>query len=400
MDFDLAKLLAPMSVEAFLRDTWEREPLVLERGDASYFRELLSIGEVDELLFFGRPAFPFAGTPADGTTPPSVVLGTMPAARGEPAVDLLGLGRQYRDGRTIYVQNFERFSSRVARLCRSLEATLHHGADAGMFLTPRGARGLPAHYDSHDVFVMQVEGEKHWRLYRPLIELPLAGRPVDPAMLGAPEREVFLRPGDLLYLPRGWIHEVFTSESVSLHLSIGVEPFRWLDLLREAIDAMGERDVRLREAIPPGHLHHASSAETSRRLRELLSDAASTAEVGEALDRVGDRFVRGLAALPSAHFVSRDEDAAQLELDASLEKRRGTVCRVREDGESASIQFPGNEIRGPRKIGPALRYIAESKRFSPRSLPEGLSDDAKLMLCRRLMREGLLELQAPHRTPS
>jgi hypothetical protein len=391
IDFDLARLLAPISVEAFVRDNWEREPLVIERGDDDYFRDLLSIAEVDHLLYFGRPAFPFAGTASDGTTPPSVVLGTMPAARGEPAVDLVGLARQYREGSTVYVQNFERFSAPIARLCRSLESALHHVADAGMFLTPRRARGLPAHYDSHDVFVMQVEGEKHWRLYRPVFELPLAGRPVDPALLGAPEREVVLRPGDLLYLPRGWIHEVFTSESVSLHVSIGIEPFRWVDLLREAIDAMAERDVRLREAVFAGHLHRARTPELSCRLAELLSDTASTAEIADALDRVGDRFVGGLAVLPDAHFVPRDEDAG-LDLDAPLQKRLGMVCRVREDGENASIKFPGNEIRGPRKIAPALRFIARSEQFSPRLLPEGLSDDAKLMLCRRLIREGLLEL--------
>jgi hypothetical protein len=94
--------------------------------------------------------------------------------------------------------------------------------------------------------------------------------------------------------------------------------------------------------------------------------------------------------LPDGRFVEvlKPEN---IDLDTVLEKRWGTVCHVVDDGHTASIQFPGCRLGGPSKIAPALHFLAAATgQFTAQDLPDDLSASAKLVLIRRLVREGLL----------
>jgi ribosomal protein L16 Arg81 hydroxylase len=102
---------------------------------------------------------------------------------------------------------------------------------------------------------MQLEGVKHWRLYERTELLPLAtdkvGSPELP--LGA-AREVCLKPGDLLYIPRGHVHDAHTSDIFSLHLTVGINVYRWADLIHHAVACISRKESRFRELIPGGAL--------------------------------------------------------------------------------------------------------------------------------------------------
>jgi hypothetical protein len=104
-----------------------------------------------------------------------------------------------------------------------------------------------------------------------------------------------------------------------------------------------------------------------------------------------------LSALPDGRFVEQLEPE-HISLDTALEKRLGTICHVVNDGERVSIQFPGCRVGGPSTITAALRFIAAvTGPFTPQALPDDLSDNAKLILVRRLIREGLLTTVASPR---
>src|SRR5215469_8498820 len=90
----------------------------------------------------------------------------------------------------------------AAALCRSLEAVFHCPVHANMYLTPEGAQGFDAHFDTHEVFVLQLEGSKQWRLYGEPRALPLVDERFNiPRDQLGPVREVELSAGDLLYIP-------------------------------------------------------------------------------------------------------------------------------------------------------------------------------------------------------
>ena len=66
---------------------------------------------------------------------------------------------------------------------------------------------------------------------------------------GEPLMDVTMRAGDTLYLPRGWLHQAMTSDTPSLHLTVGINVATWRDAVREALDQVAEEDVRFRRGV-------------------------------------------------------------------------------------------------------------------------------------------------------
>lgn len=394
-DFDLGKLLSPVEQADFLRDTWEKEPRAVRRGKPKYYAGLFALADVDRVIAFSRPRFTEPGAFPGG--PPAArtyVQGWLPDRQLVPDATYPGIGdlRQVlAQGKTVIVRSMQHRWPAVALLCRNLEAVFHCPVHANLYLSPPGAQGFDPHIDTHEVFALQVDGVKHWRLYGPAATLPLAEDKTSLARsrLGPP-REVRLEAGDLLYIPRGHAHEAFTTGSPSLHLTVGVNVYRWADLLHQALAAVTRQDPRFRETVPPGTLMGQElPTDVTQRFQELLQALARSARLDDAARRLGDRFFDELAMLPGAHFVP-PEGVERMDLDTVLARSPGALCRVLVEGDGVAIEFPGGRLGGPAKIAPALRFVARTERFPVRALPDGLGDGGKLVLARRLVGEGLL----------
>lgn len=396
-DFGLRALLAPVGVEEFFRDHWEKQPLLLNRDDPRAYAGLLSRGDAEQVIAFTRPKFVDSGAfSAESPRASTVVQGWLaerPVRDGIIYPGLEDLRRVYSQGKTVVIMTMQQRWMPIAALCRSLEDVFHCPVHANLYMTPKGAQGFAAHFDPHEVFVLQLEGTKHWRLHGCARPLPLADERFDVSRdrLGEP-REVHLKPGDLLYLPRGFVHEAFTSESASMHLTVGVNVFRWADLLHEAVDELARRDERFRASLPPGAFRGPDLPETlAERFRELAEAFARGAGAEAALDHLGDQFFGQLPVLPD-DSPDHSGDPEEIGLDTELRRRPGLICRVVRDGGWVSVLFPGGHVGGPLKIAPALRFVAETERFAVRDLPGELGPEGKLVLARRLLRERLLTI--------
>jgi ribosomal protein L16 Arg81 hydroxylase len=399
-NFQFEELLAPGSPEEFFRDAWEKKPLLIPRGNAAHYEGLLSLADVDQIIAFTRPEFcdPSAFQTA-APRRPTFVRGSLNRLL-EGRADGPGLAelRQVFDrGTSVVIMAMQHRWPAVARLCRNLESVFHCPVHANLYLTPAGAQGFAAHYDPHEVFVLQLEGTKTWRVYDRAERLPLPSQDgSSPASPLGSAREMTLAAGDLLYLPRGHVHEAYTAQSYSLHLTVGVNVYRWADLLHHFVDAISRQDERLRESISGGALP-AITPELSQRFLELTGSLASSAAVElfvEALHLLGDQFFRQLQMLPGTQFdCPRGLD--EISLETVLENAAAGLCRVVHGEAGAAIEFPGNRVGGPHRIASTLEFVAHATRFAVRDLPGDLNPQAKVVLARRLVREGLLTIAPP-----
>ena len=393
-DFDMERILAPIQADAFLRDVWEREPLAIHRKRRDHYAGLFSLNDVDSVIAFTRPRFTETATFVGGPPETRCVQGWLPdqeQAPGDLYPGIAEVRRVYAEGKTVVIRGMQHRWPAIASLCRSLEGVFHCPVHGNLYLTPPKSQGFDTHFDAHEVFALQLDGVKHWRLYGPAAVLPLAGEKanVPRAQLGKRE-EVRLEAGDLLYIPRGHAHDAFTSERNSLHLTIGINVFRWADLLRSALDDLSRRDARFRETLPAEVVCDDGESPTNeKRFQELLSCLADQASFGAAACRLGTEFWNGLPMLPHSRFVAADR-LQSVDGDTVLVKTPGALCRCRVDEAGAMIQFPGGQVTGPTKIGPALQFIARSDRFAVRDLPGDLENGGKVTLARRFIREGLL----------
>jgi len=78
--------------------------------------------------------------------------------------------------------------------------------------------------------------------------------------------------------------------------------------------------------------------------------------------------------------------------ESSIEHRPGVGCVVRRAGAQAGMLFMGETIRVPARAEPALRFIAANREFQASDLPGKFSDDSRVTLVRRFVREGLLQI--------
>jgi len=391
--FDLARLLEPTSVREFLKRHWEHEPLVLVRGDEDYYRGLVSLEDIDAVLRHCnvRPTDIRLVRTDDNGVGQEISVGARPTAAAPDAFRSLNqLYSAYAAGTSIVLGSLHDYWPPVTALRSSLEEELGHPVCVNLYMTPRGARAFGAHFDTHDVLILQVEGTKHWRIWESCIELPLAEQKVDisEAQAGELRHELDLVPGDLLYIPRGVAHEARTTPGASsVHLTVALYTYKWVDLLHEALDSAARRDAQLRRSLPVA-LSTANPERLGRELARLLRRVASAGDGDEALARLANRFIKQSAPPARGHFAALDE-AAELAQDTRLRRRPGMVCRVVENNGSVSIQFPGNQVAGPASIAQALHFIAANHEFSVSELPQ-LSEGSRLVLVRRLVGEGLL----------
>ena len=150
----------------------------------------------------------------------------------------------------------------VLTFCQDLAAELGHPVQANAYITPPQNQGFSDHYDVHDVFVLQIEGEKRWLIHEPVLQSPLRDQPWNDRR-GAVERraaeppviESVLRPGDCLYLPRGFLHAAQALGGISTHLTIGVHVWTRYAvaerLVQQAIRKLAG-DAGVRASLPMG----------------------------------------------------------------------------------------------------------------------------------------------------
>ncbi|MFH8487598.1 cupin domain-containing protein [Streptomyces longisporoflavus] len=258
----LQSRLTGLSPQDFARDVWARTALLTRR--ASDFDDLFSAGAADELISRRGLRTPFLRLAKDGATLDEASF-TAPGGVGATIADQIddtAVWRAFADGATLVLQALHRTWEPVADFSTRLGTELGHPVQANAYITPPQNRGFDAHYDVHDVFVLQIHGCKRWVIHEPVHPDPLRNEPwtdhraaVTSAARGTPRIDTVLEPGDVLYLPRGWLHAARAQGQVSIHLTLGIHThtrYTLAEQLAQAALAVLREDPGMRRSLPPG----------------------------------------------------------------------------------------------------------------------------------------------------
>jgi hypothetical protein len=291
---------------------------------------------------------------------------------------------EWQAGATIVLQALHVNWHPLAVFCRLLEEAIGHSVQVNSYYTPRGSQGFAVHHDTHDVLVLQVAGEKRWLLYDPLFELPLKHQRYSKALgeHGEPVDDLVLSAGDTLYLPRGWLHQAETSDTDSLHLTIGINAYTWLDAAKAAL-AETEQELAFRHGV-------GADGDEADRLAERLNAELDPELVAKRRRR---KFVQTRRPI-RADGLSQLRALEGLDAETPLERRDTVIADLEEDGEGWTLAFEGRELRFPSQAGPELEACYEADEpFRLSELPGDLDAEGRLVLARRLVREGFLRIR-------
>lgn len=227
---DMRRLLAPVGAERFFAEHWQTRMalLPLAADDLAFIRQ--SIGPLDPARL--------AGAAREGT---QAWLANDFVAHSVFPVDPSNAMQFQGIGATLYFVNVP-----LPALTDSLADFLgapRRKVIASLFFTPAGGGAVP-HFDKNENFTIQLTGAKCWHVG----ETPMVASAPDGYTLGSsvitpalapllaearrpPERTVDLKPGTLLYVPRGTVHHTGAGEA-SWSLNLSYSPSMWLDLLR------------------------------------------------------------------------------------------------------------------------------------------------------------------------
>ncbi|MEA2704970.1 MAG: bifunctional lysine-specific demethylase and histidyl-hydroxylase [Actinomycetota bacterium] len=389
-------------VGPFLRDHWTRGPLHRPGADGAGFTDLFSLADVDHLVastFLRAPALRLVrdGIPLDASEY------TRTSRLGNRSLtDVVHPGRVYerfRTGATIVLQGLHRYWPPLSRLARQLESELTHPVQVNAYVTPPSARGLAVHYDTHDVFVLQITGSKGWAVHEPVFEDPLVSQPWSagrgtpgPAVL-----EVTLRAGDALYVPRGFPHSARAQDGISGHLTIGVVTTTWADVLRAAVAGIDD-ELGFRRALPPGWAGADVAARddlttaVSEHL-DRLRDWLEKVDAGAVADTVARRFWAGRTP-PLEGQLGQLARLEGIDDRTVLRRRPGAVCVVEVGDARLELMLGDRVVQLPIELEAVVRVLVGGGADGVRvgDLADHLDGPSRMVLSRRLVREGLLEV--------
>ncbi|MFN9810486.1 MAG: cupin domain-containing protein [Deltaproteobacteria bacterium] len=388
--YSFSKLIAPMTKDQFFSEYWEKKPLIVRREERAYYNDLLSVKKLEHAIT--SQALPrdmcFI---ANASRQVDASEYTYP----DGIVDPSRLFQQFADGGTIVFNQLHTVLPDLAELCRSLEREISCRFQTNIYLSPNKAQGFPAHYDSHDVFVLQFHGVKHWVIYNTPIELPFKGQPFrrDETPKGEVTMEFDLRPGDMLYLPRGMMHDAQTREGETAHITLGALTTSWTELLLEVVAKVALTDVDFRRALPPGFAQTTHDRTEARAyMRSLLARLVERGALDQAMDHFADELVSTRRALLDGQL----EQLLSLE-DVTPEHTAGArpnlVYRYAQREGQVVVSCYGAEMRLPEHAAEPLLYALETPEFKIKDLPGDLDDAGKVVLVKRLVREGMVAIQ-------
>lgn len=336
-----ARLFDPIRIDEFVDKYRTRVPLHLDRGDASYFAELPSQDAVDGLITatiadqapkHGR----LIRVEIDGGVSERPFSMTM-----DGRVDIQDVYRSYADGYSVVLNLVEQRSPEVAMVCRALASDLGCWVGANYYLTPPGAQGFEAHYDSHDVIVAQLSGTKSWLVGRqpyPEVDEPGLAR----SDFSASSHRWSLMAGDVAYIPKGTPHQAVAESTSSLHVTFGLEP--WPE------DRGSPHDLR------------------STYLSRFMARTGHF----RALDALGD-----------------------LTPGTGVERAIGGPMYMRTLDAKPVLEFLGGAFEFPAQFAEALNFVAGSEmEFRICDIPCVPSDEIRLEFARELIRGGALTVSA------
>ena len=391
---------AACDVGTFSGQYWGRAPLLSRGADLpAAFDDLLDAAAVDELVSERGLRTPFLRMADKGSVlaPKHYTRGGGAGASiGDQAADDRILARM-DEGATLVLQALHRSWPPLVRFGSRLSSELGHPVQINAYITPPDNRGFAAHYDVHDVFVLQVAGRKRWIIHEPVLLDPLAEQPWEQHKQAVAARaaddepliDTVLAPGDALYLPRGTIHSAQALGETSIHLTVGVHPVTRFDLVRELLTLARER-AELRGSLPmgldlgdPGAL-----APHVDEVTELLRDYLGAAAVGPVARGIGDELMRRTRPEPIGPLAQLAA-AQSLTLNTALRARAGLRVRSSQDADGVSLALLDRTITLPAESGEAIKLALDGPVFTPADLP-ATDDEHRLELARRLVREGLI----------
>ena len=160
------------------------------------------------------------------------------------APDPVKVENYLRKGASLVLNDLIYFSNEIEKLASDLQSITNGRCQANLYFSMQSHQAFAPHFDTHDVFALHCEGEKIWNIYEnfekdpinhPIYKQELNDKTEKPGKI---IDQVLLKPGDLLYLPRGQFHDALASKNGAMHIAFGITYLKPIDIFQYYYDQL------------------------------------------------------------------------------------------------------------------------------------------------------------------
>lgn len=393
MKHDFSYILDPIDSDFFFKNHYEKKPLVIKRQHPSYYDSILTIEDINSFLAQAHLFYPMVRVVKASEKVPSAnysyFISSPNSGLSENIIDKDKLFYYFYNGFTIILKSYERQNIDLLYLRHEFEKKFFSRAHTNIYLTPRNAQGFPAHFDLHDVFILQIHGSKEWNVYDSPIELPSTNKELSEINWVKPKEylTVLLEQGDLLYIPRGFVHEAKAQNDASIHITLGIPTYKNSDLLREAIFGL-EHTLFFRKSLP---LLQSDNKEIEVAFKRYLSEYIEKCDVKGLIEKIKDNFIDTRLFSPKNSLIDY-MNIDSVNLATLLKQKTGIFYKTSRNGNKIELRFNNKVIKFPLFVELAFDHILDDKKFKISDLPDTIADESKIIICKKLIMEGFLTI--------
>mgnify|MGYP000120429376 CR=1 FL=1 len=285
--------------------------------------------------------------------------------------DLKKMMSYFENGASIILPSVQNHFNEVKRTCIELERKLNHSVTANLYITPKNAQGFSAHYDSHDVFVLQLLGTKKWVISQSKAMLPISNskRPD----VGELIFNKVLSKEDVLYIPRGVVHEVSTLDEMSIHITYSVTPKRVIsiakDVVADLLENIAVSNPEVRKTIPV--VPKVSLVEdVKKEVMDIISTLNSPEMVTLYLENYFLKNETNRNYELNGHFKTIT-DIDNIDISTSLQFRRDLPFKIKQSEGSWTICFKNRFLKFDYKLFEIFKELMSSSEFKVEDLNHG-----------------------------
>lgn len=384
-------LIAPLTVEDFFANYWEKQYIHNRHEDAGYFNNVLSIADIDtflsqqnlmpeglRLLHKGKDVPPYEWTKSE-----TLMNGT---ARISAAPDKML--KWFYQGATIIINSAEKGISGLAAACRAFEQEMKIVVQANIYITPPHSQGFHIHYDPHDIFLMQIKGPKTWHIYDTGEELPTTFHPFrkKPELVA----EFDINSGDFLYLPRGTSHQAFTSDHSTIHVNFSLKPRYGFHLIEDLVKIAEHEDVFFRRTIPTGLASEEEKKQYTDAFKQKLHSLVDKISPKRLLDKQSEHFATR-QTLDFGNIMITGLLTEQLNAETVVARKKGFDYVIKTVGKDTNIHFGTQRLTIPPFVDKAI--FLQDQPFKIKEVKGLLTAEGKVSIVKELIAGGFLEIK-------
>lgn len=388
----LQHLLHPISLDEFQNNVFEKKHLHIKRGDSNYYREYLTEEVISD--FISSKQINTKGVRLVKLIDDSVEPVKL-NAEGKLTVDSRLITKYFLEGYTLVLNALHKQIPSLWDFSNAMTNYFGSEFQTNIYITPgEENQGFNIHHDSHDVFIMQIDGVKHWKFYESPIKLASPDINFDSSVHfpGKLIDEITMHPGDFLYVPRGLMHCANTISEKSIHITGGLLTKTVKEVLIERISAAALEDHRLRKTFNPKYWENGIDAIHLEEIKGILLGIGSKESINQGLINLREFNINSM--IPRSESVLKESyNYKQLNLDSDIRKLPEIPFNVEYTEETLTIKLYYQSVELPIDFKPLIEFIIDNHSFKIKELPNILENEDKIDFIRSLIEEGFLTSQ-------